>query len=631
MTHEELNKLEIFSKYTQKELAKLWGYKSYDAIRRGVVTPSGEDIIILFLTLGKGSETDANTNRIEGSELYMCGEEKHGHDKRINDNLTTPKDKIYLFMRDSDHSQYVYYGEITLIDSTINDTIPSLFKFEVPSIKNLKQELDFFVVRTNFKDNIDHVQNGDEEFVLDGLNTHIDIVKSGMPLLFVFGGNMDPWPLGLAAICQITTDPMDEGYDPDKKSNYKLGIKIIAKLEPVMTKSDFIPYRDSYDTFIGPQTKGSMNQSLLRINEDQVVSILRGILDMHPQLESHIERLYPKEVVERIKLPMTLYVPTIKDYGDPIVPNISDNKSSNGTIGDNIILYGVPGAGKSHTIETEYCNDDEHMERVVFHPDYTYSDFVGQIMPKIKEGTDKLEYRFVAGPFTKIMKKACDNPSESFYLVIEEINRGNAPAIFGDVFQLLDRNDDGTSTYGITNQDIADAVYAAVGSDKKVKIPANLTIIATMNTADQSVFTLDTAFKRRWNMRMIPNDVENCKFANVKILGTDVTWETFVTVINDLILSENSDLTSTEDKRIGAYFVKRKDIELIDGKYNPAFAEKVLMYLWNDVFKFSRDTVFNEKYNSLDKLIKGFEAERFNVFNLEEFKIAAEGNESDES
>ena len=196
---------------------------------------------------------------------------------------------------------------------------------------------------------------------------------------------------------------------------------------------------------------------------------------------------------------------------------------------------------------------------------------------------------------------------------------------------MLDRNDDGTSTYGITNQDIADAVYAAVGPDKKVKIPANLTIIATMNTADQSVFTLDTAFKRRWNMRMIPNDVGNCKFANVKILGTDVTWETFVTVINDLILSENSDLTSTEDKRIGAYFVKRKDIELIDGKYNPAFAEKVLMYLWNDVFKFSRDTVFNEKYNSLDKLIKGFEAERFNVFNLEEFKIAAEGNESNES
>lgn len=631
MTHEELNKLEIFSKYTQKELAKLWGYKSYDAIRRGVVTPSGEDIIILFLTLGKGSETDANTNRIEGSELYMCGEEKHGHDKRINDNLTTPKDKIYLFMRDSDHSQYVYYGEITLIDSTINDTIPSLFKFEVPSIKNLKQELDFFVVRTNFKDNIDHVQNGDEEFVLDGLNTHIDIVKSGMPLLFVFGGNMDPWPLGLAAICQITTDPMDEGYDPDKKNNYKLGIKIIAKLEPVMTKSDFIPYRDSYDTFIGPQTKGSMNQSLLRINEDQVVSILRGILDMHPQLESQIESLYPKEVVERIKSPMTLYVPTIKDYGDPIVPNISDKKSSNGTIGDNIILYGVPGAGKSHTIETEYCNDEEHMERVVFHPDYTYSDFVGQIMPKIKEGTDKLEYKFVAGPFTKIMKKAYDNPSESFYLVIEEINRGNASAIFGDVFQLLDRNDDGTSTYGITNQDIADIVYAGIGSDKKVKIPENLTIIATMNTADQSVFTLDTAFKRRWHMRMIPNEVKKCKFADVKILDTEVTWSTFVTVINDLVLSENSDLTSTEDKRIGAYFVKRKDIELIDGKYNPAFAEKVLMYLWNDVFKFSRDTVFNEKYNSLDKLIKGFEVERFNVFNLEEFKIAAEGNESDES
>ena len=131
-------------------------------------------------------------------------------------------------------------------------------------------------------------------------------------------------------------------------------------------------------------------------------------------------------------------------------------------------------------------------------------------------------------------------------------------------------------------------------------------------------------------MRMIPNDVKKCKFADVKILDTEVTWATFVTVINDLVLSENSDLTSTEDKRIGAYFIKRKDIELLNGEYNPAFAEKVLMYLWNDVFKFSRDTVFKEKYNSLDKLIKGFETEKFKIFNIE-FKIEAEGNESDES
>ena len=195
---------------------------------------------------------------------------------------------------------------------------------------------------------------------------------------------------------------------------------------------------------------------------------------------------------------------------------------------------------------------------------------------------------------------------------------------------MLDRNEDGTSKYGITNQDIAEAVYGCEGFDKKVKLPANLSIIATMNTADQSVFTLDTAFKRRWSMRMIPNDVKKCKFADVKILDTDVTWATFVTVINDLVLSENSDLTSTEDKRIGAYFVKRKDIELIDGEYNPAFAEKVLMYLWNDVFKFSRDTVFNEKYNALDNLIKGFESERFNVFKID-FMNATEGNESDES
>ena len=86
--------------------------------------------------------------------------------------------------------------------------------------------------------------------------------------------------------------------------------------------------------------------------------------------------------------------------------------------------------------------------------------------------------------------------------------------------------------------------------------------------------------------------IEKCNFADVKILDTEITWATFVAVINDLILSENSDLTSTEDKRIGAYFIKSKDIELIDGKYNPAFAEKVLMYLWNDVFKYNREAVF---------------------------------------
>lgn len=103
--------------------------------------------------------------------------------------------------------------------------------------------------------------------------------------------------------------------------------------------------------------------------------------------------------------------------------------------GTNIILYGVPGSGKSWTIEHEYCADEDRMERLVFHPDYMYSDFIGQILPVVRD--DKVRYEFAPGPFTKLLKKAYENPDKNFYLIVEEINRGNAPAIFGEVFQLI--------------------------------------------------------------------------------------------------------------------------------------------------------------------------------------------------
>lgn len=202
--------------------------------------------------------------------------------------------------------------------------------------------------------------------------------------------------------------------------------------------------------------------------------------------------------------------------------------------GRNILLYGVPGSGKSYTIKQEYCDDEERMECVVFHPDYTYSDFVGQILPNVTEKV--VNYEFKPGPFTRLLKKAYDNPSVEFFLIIEEINRGNAPAIFGDIFQLLDRNDKGESEYSISNTDIAKIVYG--DETRKVRIPSNMTIIATMNTSDQNVFTLDTAFQRRWSMRMIENDMGKVKYADNKILDSDITWKQFNTVINDIILEK---------------------------------------------------------------------------------------------
>lgn len=298
--------------------------------------------------------------------------------------------------------------------------------------------------------------------------------------------------------------------------------------------------------------------------------------------------------------------------------NNENNISQSPIGGTNILLYGVPGSGKSHKIATEYCNDESRMERLVFHPDYMNTDFVGQILPVVKENGD-ITYSFVPGPFTRILKKAVDNPTEHFYLIVEELNRGNAPGIFGEIFQLLDRDKNGTSVYGINNSLIADEVYG--DKTKQIRIPSNLSLLATMNTADQNVFTLDTAFQRRWIMEMIENDVEASDYAGYFIADSQYTWSIFNSVVNNQILETSNQTLSSEDKRMGAYFISSKilnkeyiqelpsDDELLNefNEKNKRFAEKVLKYLWDDAFKFNRGTLFNiNEFASLEAIIKHF-------------------------
>ena len=274
---------------------------------------------------------------------------------------------------------------------------------------------------------------------------------------------------------------------------------------------------------------------------------------------------------------------------------------------ENVLLYGVPGVGKSHEIQTKYCDDPERMERVVFHPDYTYSDFVGQILPKVEN--DKLKYEFTAGPFTTLLAKAWNNPGKEYYLVIEEINRGNAPAIFGEIFQLLDRKTEdshrydpseyGESEYPITNSDIATAVFG--DPEEKIRIPSNMWILATMNTADQNVFTLDTAFQRRWKLRHMKNDVMSAGHSKTKIEGSEIEWGTFASVINEMVTDYSLEMMSSEDKRLGAYFVKKNELS------EEEFPEKVLKYLWDDAFKMKKDAVFDDKFKSLETVIEAYE------------------------
>lgn len=286
----------------------------------------------------------------------------------------------------------------------------------------------------------------------------------------------------------------------------------------------------------------------------------------------------------------------------------NDNtKAKRLTGGENVLLYGVPGAGKSHRIAEKYCKDSKKIERVVFHPDYTYSDFVGQILPRVMDG--QLKYVFSPGPFTKMVEKAWNDPGNYYYLIIEEINRGNAPAIFGEIFQLLDRKDAdnypedvvGESEYGISNYEVAKIVYD--DANHEVKIPSNMYVLATMNTADQNVFTLDTAFQRRWKMEHIPNRFvfEKGSHATDIIEGSKLDWGTFATVINDQINEINKDISSSEDKRLGAYFVKKADLN------SRIFPEKVLKYLWDDAFKMDKEAVFDSKFGSLEEVIDVYE------------------------
>lgn len=335
------------------------------------------------------------------------------------------------------------------------------------------------------------------------------------------------------------------------------------------------------------------------------------------------------------------------------------------TTGENVLLYGVPGSGKSWTIEHEYCKPGSIVERLVFHPDYTYSDFIGQILPAVAED-GQVSYKFTPGPFTNILREAYNNPGKEYILIIEEINRGNAPAIFGEVFQLLDRkveirdiDDDGypigTSEYGITNMNIAEEMYGKDRKTEKVRIPSNLSIIGTMNTSDQNVFTLDTAFQRRWDMRLIENDFSNVDptLADAEILDTTVTWRNFCVEINKIVVGNSARMTSAEDKRLGAYFVHLRDLEFNDAmgdlkvydalrkkeskgtltddektqiavirdaiRQNRKFPEKVIKYLWDDAFKFNREVIFEvTEYQSLEQVIRAFMyaqgLDRFKVF-----------------
>jgi hypothetical protein len=290
----------------------------------------------------------------------------------------------------------------------------------------------------------------------------------------------------------------------------------------------------------------------------------------------------------------------------------------------NIIYFGSPGTGKSYRAKADFAHAQTFT--TLFHPEYTYSDFVGSYRPVIgyERGQQEIDshdgetiakpvnyFEFVPGPLVNALTVAYKKPEQPVCLIIDELNRGECAAIFGDIFQLLDRDVSGTSEYGITIKAELRKYFTDreinfdIKNDGKLYLPSNFSLVATMNTSDQSLYPIDAAFKRRWDWIACPINFEELKTAypNQEIFINDGhdkwSWESLITVINKYISKNHM-----EDKQIGPWFLRPSS----NGEINyDVFLNKCLFYLWHDVYKDDQESddspfIIHDKVNSFGQI-----------------------------
>lgn len=306
-------------------------------------------------------------------------------------------------------------------------------------------------------------------------------------------------------------------------------------------------------------------------------------------------------------------------------------------IGKNTIVFGAPGTGKSYFIKEyiksrtgEKDEDKQPKVRTTFHPDSDYASFVGCYKPTKVNGD--LTYEFVPQAFTDAYVTAWKE-NEPYFLVIEEINRGNCAQIFGDLFQLLDRNEEGLSVYPIKadkdlgsylKKEFADCsredMPQKVKDGEQLCLPPKLWILATMNTSDQSLYPMDSAFKRRWDWKYIPfdeSDHDDFIFVDKKFYR----WSKFLEAVN----KEIKKVTRSEDKLLGYWFVNAGDSRVIN---TSTFVNKVLFYLWNDIFKDEDSNPFKRCELTFQCFFKsGNKLDNNNIINFLEHGLGLEEEE----
>lgn len=341
---------------------------------------------------------------------------------------------------------------------------------------------------------------------------------------------------------------------------------------------------------IDPDTNYPGNPSIRGLNIDSLQKARFNGLYKHNFKNNYVCTFRPEYIFYYIENIQSIH----NSSDDVITPTVSTSSQDV----NNVIYYGSPGTGKSHRADIE--TNGKEVQKVTFHPDYDYHSFVGGYKPTM-DG-DKIAYKFVPQIFTKIYVDAWKNlvsadETQPFYLQIEEINRGNCAEIFGDLFQLLDRDKNGFSKYEVTaEEELCKYLLSEKGfggnhpgiENGKLRFPNNLKIIATMNTSDQSLFPMDSAFKRRWDWIYVPIDTD-CKFSDFTIKldnGKAFEWLSFLKVINDEIF----EITKSQDKQIGNWFIDAQNSGKVISE--STFVNKVIFYLWNDVFKDEENTIF---------------------------------------
>ena len=377
--------------------------------------------------------------------------------------------------------------------------------------------------------------------------------------------------------------------------------------------------RDYFHRFLTDKEWWLQGKNFSRSESDWFGSSIRGATGV---IQANADRLpYFIGVIadnKELRLQLRHAIKHLRSLSEPAVSG-----------GRNVIFYGAPGTGKSHRIDKVELGKvaEGFITRTVFHSETQSSDFVGCLKPAMqdRDGQQELVYTFQPGPFSKALANALNQPQEMHYLVIEEINRAPAAAVFGEIFQLLDRNEEGSGTYGISAADpmleewLRENVLAFKG---KIRIPSNLTLLATMNSSDQAVMPMDTAFKRRWRFEYIPIDFETiCPESHLvlHINGSQkqILWKEFASSVN----AQLSGLEIPEDRHLGQWFVSDEELKAVskcqpkDLDHSEVLTGKLFMYLWDDVLRHGqREAVFDPRIKTYGALVAAYKSGQ-NIFN----------------